>query len=157
LKFFTVSPSMSYEEKWYFEKLHWRYEQDERTGSFVAVADTIRGFNRIANYSLSVGMNTRIYGMYFFKRGSVKAVRHVINTSISFGFTPDVAGNKQYFQVLNRPSGPSLAYEPQEQFLARHQGFVYGGSALGRAGSIGFGIGNNVEMKVKAAKDTAER
>jgi hypothetical protein len=157
LKFFTVSPSMSYEEKWYFEKLHWRYEQDERTGSFVAVADTIRGFNRIANYSLSVGMNTRIYGMYFFKRGSVKAVRHVINPSISFGFTPDFSGNKQYFQVLNRPSGPSLAYEPQEQYLSRHQGFVYGGSALGRAGSIGFGIGNNVEMKVKAAKDTAER
>ena len=157
LRFFTMSPSLNYEEKWYFEKLNWRYVQDDRTGSYIAKADTVQGFNRIANYSMSVGTNTRIYGMYFFKRGKVKAIRHVINPSISFGLTPDFSHNDQYFQILNRPTGPNTAYAPKVEYLARHQGFVYGSSQLGKAGSIGFGIGNNLEMKVKGEKDTVER
>ena len=157
LKFFTMSPSLNYEEKWYFEKLDWRYVQDERTGSYIAKADTIQGFNRIANYSMSVGLNTRIYGMYFFKSGKVKAMRHVINPSISFGLTPDFSKNPNYFDILNRPSGNSPIYEPTIEYRARHEGFVYGSSTLGKAGSISFGIGNNLEMKVKSEKDTVER
>jgi hypothetical protein len=157
LKFFTMSPSLNYEEKWYFEKLNWRYVQDERTGSWIAKADTIQGFNRIANYSTSVGLNTRVFGMYFFKRGKVKAIRHVVNPSISFGLTPDFSQNNNYFQILNRPTGSSILYEPKTEYLSRHQGFVYGGSSMGRAGSIGFGLGNNLEMKVKGEKDTVER
>lgn len=157
LRFFTMSPSVSYEEKWYFEKLDWKYEQDARTGSWIAKADTIHGFNRIANYSTSLGMNTRVYGMYFFKRGRVKAIRHVINPFVSFGLTPDFSHNDNYFQVLNRPTGPNQLYEPKVEYLSRHQGFVYGGSTMGKAGSIGFGIGNNLEMKVKGEKDTVER
>jgi hypothetical protein len=157
LKFFTMSPSMNYEERWYFEKLNWRYVQDERTGSWIAKADTISGFNRVANYSVSVGLNTRVYGMYFFKSGKVKAIRHVINPNVSFGLTPDFSKNPNYFNVLNRPSGPSRLYEPTVEYLPRHQGFVYGSSSMGKAGSISFGIGNNLEMKVQSEKDTVER
>ncbi len=157
LRFFTMSPSVNYEEKWYFEKLNWHYVQDEKTGNYVAKADTVRGFNRISNYSMSVGLNTRVYGMYFFKSGKVKAIRHVINPSISFGLTPDFSKNPNYFNVLNRPGGPSDVYQPTVEYRSRHEGFVYGSSTMGRAGSIGFGIGNNVEMKVKSEKDTVER
>ena len=157
LRFFTMSPSMSYEEKWYFEKLNWRYVQDEETGNFVAQADTIRGFNRIANYSTSVGLTTRIYGFYAFKSGKVKAIRHVINPSISFGLTPDFANNPNYFNILNRPGGPALPYEPTVEYRSRHEGFVYGSSTMGKAGSINFGLGNNLEMKVMSEKDTVER
>lgn len=157
LKFFTVSPSVNYEERWYFEKLNWRYVQDENTGNFVAKADTLQGFNRIANYSMSVGLNTRMYGMYFFNSGKVKAIRHVINPSISLGLTPDFSQNSEYFNILNRPGGPSDVYEPSVEYRSRHQGFLYGGSTTGKAGSIGFGIGNNLEMKVKSEKDTVER
>jgi hypothetical protein len=156
LKFFTMSPSVNYEEKWYFEKLNWRYVKDAN-GNFVAKADTIQGFNRIANFSTSVGLNTRVYGMYNFKSGKVKQIRHVINPSISMGLTPDFSKNPNYFNVLNRPEGPSLVYRPDEEYKGRHDGFVYGGSGLGKAGSIGFGIGNNLEMKVKGEKDTVDR
>jgi hypothetical protein len=157
LRFFTMSPSVGYEEKWYFEKLNWRYVRDENTGNFVAKADTVQGFNRIANYNMSVGLNTRIYGMYFFKTGKVKAIRHVINPSISLGLTPDFSRNPEYFNILNRPGGPGELYKPTIEYRSRHQGFVYGGSTLGKAGSIGFGIGNNLEMKVMGEKDTVER
>ncbi len=148
LRFFTVSPSISYEEKWYFEKLDWKY--DIKNGAQTLVpADTIREFNRIANYSFSTGINTRIYGMYTFKKGNVKAIRHTINPSISFGYTPDFTKNDNYFQKINQ-NGKII-------YKARHEGFVYGASNTGKAGSIGFGVGNTVEMKVMNEKDTVAR
>lgn len=156
LRFFTVSPSVNYEEKWYFEKLDWKYVQEDN-GNFIAKADTIRGFNRIANYSTSISVNTRVYGMYFFKRGKVKAIRHVLNPSISLGLTPDFRNNPDYFNRLRKPSGPGLPFESTIEYRERHQGFAYGGSTTGKSGAIGFSLGNNLEMKVKSEKDTVER
>lgn len=156
LRFFTMSPSISFDERWYFEKLSWRYVKDDE-GTYTAKADTIKGFNRISNYSFSTGLNTRIYGTYFFKRGRVKAIRHVLNPSVSFGYTPDFSTNPDYFDVIIKPAGSSPVYEPQVLIKSRHDGFVYGGSNMGKSGSIGFGLGNNLEMKVMSEKDTAER
>ncbi|MBL7857869.1 MAG: LPS-assembly protein LptD [Cyclobacteriaceae bacterium] len=155
-RFFTMSPSVNYEEKWYFEKLSWRYVEDEN-GNYQAKADTIQGFNRISNYSVSAGINTRIYGTYFFKRGKVKAIRHIVNPNVSIGYTPDFSGNPDYFNVIVKPTGPSTVYLPQVTYKSRHEGFVYGGSSLGRSGAVGFGIGNNLEMKVKSEKDSVAR
>lgn len=148
LRFFTVSPSINYEEKWYFEKLDWKYNIVNNTPTLVA-ADTIHGFNRIANYSVSMGFNTRVYGMYAFRKGSVQAIRHVINPSISFGYTPDFTHNDNYFQAVNQ-NGKII-------YKSRHEGFAYGSSNTGKSGSIGFGIGNTLEMKVKNEKDTVAR
>jgi hypothetical protein len=156
LRFFTMSPSVSFDERWYFEKLNWRYVKDEK-GTYIAKADTVRGFNRISNYSASTSLNTRIYGTYFFKRGRVKAMRHVVNPSISFGYTPDFSTNPDYFNIITKPDGPSNIYRSQVTVKSRHEGFVYGGSGYGRSGSIGFGLGNNLEMKIKSPKDTTER
>jgi hypothetical protein len=149
LKFFTVSPSISLEEKWYFEKQNWAFNSD--SSAFV-ITDTTRQFNRITNYAFSTALNTRIYGMYFFNRpgSKVKAIRHIINPSISFGYTPDFSGNEDYFnRFVNK--------QKKTVYQSRHTGFVYGGSNIGESGSIGLALGNNLEMKVKAPKDTVER
>jgi hypothetical protein len=42
-------------------------------------------------------------------------------------------------------------------YMSRHQGAVYGESSTGNASSLGFSLGNNVEMKVKSEKDTVAR
>jgi hypothetical protein len=148
LKFFTLSPSVNYEEKWYFDRLNWKQNAD----TTIVIGDTSKVFNRVANYSFSAGLNTRIYGMYHIKNPNsrIKAIRHIINPSISFGYTPDFSVNKNYFQKFTDKAG-------NEVYKDRHQGFVYGGSGLGKSGNIGFGISNNLEMKVKAPKDTVER
>lgn len=147
-RFFTISPSVSYEEKWYFEKLSWKYDiiNNQRT---LVVADTIHGFNRIANYSVAAALNTRLYGTYNFKRGKVKAIRHTLNPTLSFGMTPNFTKNPNYFQAIN--DNGKITYK------ARHEGFVYGASTPGKSGAIGFGLGNSVEMKVKSEKDTVAR
>lgn len=149
LRFFTISPSFNYEEKWYGEQYSWRYNEEN-----VLEKSAEKGFHRIANYSVSAGLTTRIYGMYTMKNkaSSIKAIRHVINPSISFGYTPDFSKNREYFDTLRNPSNPKvLVY--QDRFL----GSVYGGSSIGRSGSIGFGIGNNLEMKVQKPQDSVSR
>ena len=148
-KYFTVSPGISYNERWYFEKLNW--QQTIVNGRSVFKADTIQEFNRIANYSFSTGVTTRIYGIFNFRKGNIKAIRHVINPSVSFGYTPNFTPNLEYFQKFNDP------ITGREIFKSRHEGFVYGGSDYGKSGSIGFGLGNNVEMKVQNADDSVAR
>ncbi|NJM25586.1 MAG: hypothetical protein HC859_08930 [Bacteroidia bacterium] len=148
LKYFTVSPSVSYEEKWYFKRLNWQYVKVDDSYRFVSTEE--KGFNRIANYSTSASMTTRLYGTYLFKRGNVKAIRHIINPSVSIGYTPDFTINDKYFQEFTDVNNNVV-------LKSRHEGFVYGSSTTGKSGSIGFGLGNNLEMKVKTARDTAER
>lgn len=148
LRFFTVSPSVNYEEKWYFEKLDWKYDVINNSPTLIA-ADTLHEFNRIANYSFSTAFNTRLYGMYSFKKGNVKAIRHTINPSMSVNFTPNFTKNDNYFQAINQNG--KISYK------SRHEGFVYGPSTTGKSGAIGFGLGNTLEMKVKNEKDTVAR
>src|SRR5690606_34327874 len=148
LRYFTVSPSVSYEEKWYGESFVWGKDVN---GNIVKT-DTVKGFNRISNYSFSTGLNTRIYGMYIMKNPNrkIKAIRHVMSPSISFGYTPDFSGNINYFQEIEDKTGKKV-------LKSRHEGSLYGGSNTGRSGSIGFGLGNNLEMKVKGAQDSVAR
>jgi hypothetical protein len=151
LRYLTVSPSVNYEEKWYGEQLTWGYNED----TLLVKTDTTKGFNRLANYSFSVGLTTRIFGMYSIKNkaSNVKAIRHIINPTISFGYTPDFTKNTQYFQKLVNPKDTTK----REFYQDRYQGFVYGGSSPGKSGSIGFGIGNNLEMKVQKPQDSVAR
>ena len=148
LKHFTFSPSVNYEEKWYGEAFDWAY--DERTETIVKT-DTTEGFNRIANYSFSVGLTTRIYGMYTMKNPNrkIKAIRHIMNPSVSFAYSPDFTKNTNYFSEIQTPDGV--------EYRSRHEGSLYGGSNTSQSGNIGFSLGNNLEMKVKSAKDTVAR
>jgi hypothetical protein len=160
LRFFTVSPSVSFEERWYFEKLNFKYIVPTNTID----VDTVHQFNRISNYSMSVSTTTRIYGMYFFKRPTsrIKAIRHVLNPSISYGYTPDFSQNSNYFQKLRTTTQVSNTVNAEESldsytYRSVHDGFVYGGSSVGKSSAVGFGLGNNLEMKIKGVKDTVER
>ncbi len=168
LRFLTISPSATYEEKWYGEQYRWGYDKDNH----LVRLDTAKGFHRISNYSFSASIATRIYGMYTSKKktSNVKAIRHIINPTLSFGYTPDFTTNTAYFQKLDKRvarsgTDPFVIDQPPSVDLPateyiyqdRYQGTVYGGSTPGRSGSIGFGIGNNVEMKVQKPQDSVAR
>ena len=151
LRFLTLSPSVNYEEKWYTEQFTFGYNDD----NLVVKTDTVRGFHRVANYSFSAGLTTRFYGMYTFKKktSNIKAIRHIINPNISFGYTPDFSNNGDYFQKMVHPLDTTERIIYQDRFT----GAVYGGSTLGRSGSIGFGIGNNLEAKIQKPADSVAR
>ena len=157
LKHFTLSPSINLDQTWYFDKLQWGI--DKETNKPI-IQDTIKTFNGIYNYSGSLSLTTRIYGNKNFKKGSIKAIRHLINPSISYSFQPDFGDPKyDYYQKLDIQT-----YDIKKQdtinhtyYQSRHQNFAYGSSKLGKSNTIGFGLNNNLEMKVKGKKDTVAK
>jgi hypothetical protein len=149
LRYFTLSPSFSYEERWYGERIDWAQDPLDST---IYQNGIIKDFSRVANYNASIGLTTRLYGMYLVKNPNkrVKAIRHVINPTVSFGYTPDFTVNENYFKAFTDKSGRTV-------YKSLHEGSVYGGSTTGKSSSMGFGIGNNLEMKVKSEKDSVAR
>ena len=96
---FTASPSINYEERWYFNKLQWGFNPENP--NIPVVTDTVNGFNRVYNYNASINIATRLYGTFNFKKGAVKAIRHVANPSVSFTYQPDFADEKfDFYQTL---------------------------------------------------------
>jgi hypothetical protein len=153
LRYFTMSPSFNYEEKWYGKRLTWEYNSDS---TLLVKKDTTGGFYRISNYSVSASLATRIYGMYYFKKktSKVKAIRHVINPTVGYSYTPDFQNNPNYFQRFEKYVNDTTT---NVTYQDRYEGFVYSGSGRGNSSAINFGIGNNLEMKVQGPQDSVAR
>lgn len=153
LKFFTFSPNFNYEERWYFERLAWSYNDSSR----VFTATKVDGFNRVFNYSGGIGMNTRIYGTYLTKNPNkrIRAIRHVINPSVSYSFQPDFGDPKYgYYQRFTTTDG---AGNTTDVLKSTYEGFVYGNATSGKSSALGMSLNNNIEMKVRSPKDTVDR
>ena len=106
--------------------------------------DTIQKFARARNLDLNVSLRTIVYGMYQFKSGAVKAIRHVITPNVGFTYNPGIAG---YNTVATNSNGGTAAYSIFE-------GAMFGTPALTKSGNVNMGLVNNLEMKVRSSKDT---
>ena len=120
LKYFTVSPSVNYNEIWYFKKLSYNYNELE-DGIEI---DTTNSFQRAWSYSSAFALSTRIYGTVFFKKGKIKAIRHVISPEISMSFSPDFTKPKfgYYENVQINSEGDTKLLSKYENFYSDHQG-----------------------------------
>ena len=144
LKYLNWTNSISYNARWHFNSIRKSYDAD----SGAVVTDTVWGFVTNRDVSFSSSLNTRLYGMFNFKKGYIRALRHVVNPSVSFNFRPDF-GNPAlgYWRTYVDANGQEQRYSIFEQD-------VYGGPSYGRSGNIAMNISNNLEIKVKSGKDT---
>lgn len=143
LKHFTISPRVNYTERWYFN-----YIQKKWNGESIDT-DTISGFKRAYNYNYSTSINTKIYGLVQFKKGLIKAIRHVITPSVSFNYTPDFSKSSFgfYESVVSDEAGNLQDY-------SIFQNGVYGSPSSGEQGNVRLSLSNILEMKVDNKKDT---
>lgn len=145
LKYFTVSPSVNYNEIWYLKKLSYNYNELENGIEI----DTTNSFQRAWSYSSAFAMSTRIYGTVFFKKGKVKAIRHVISPEISMSFSPDFTKPKfGYYENVQ------INREGDTKLLSKYENFLFGSPRIGSSASMNVYIGNNLEMKVVDKNDT---
>jgi len=141
----TISPSVSYEERWYGQRM---FKSWNNTSQKV---DTVRqrGFYTARQMSFGLGMSTRIFGTYKFKPTShLMAIRHEIRPSLSINYHPDFAG-KYYYTTKVDTSGRTMRF-------SQFDGGIIGSFSEGTFGGMGFGIDNLLEMKVKNTADTAD-
>jgi hypothetical protein len=156
LKYINMSPSFSYNERWYFSHIEKNYDPDRvfpnRFGILSHVrTDTIMGLKRSYQYAYSLSAATNIYGMFIPKnpKSKIKGIRHKISPSFSFSYNPDFGDPKYGFwkQVQKDSTG---AMEDYTIF----DGAIYGYAGRGAAGMVSLSVTNNLEMKVLDTKDT---
>lgn len=144
-KYFLLTPSLNYTERWNYKSVNRRYEPD----SGRVLTDTLTGFFRNNDYSFSLSMNTRLYGLKQFGRGKLAAIRHVMNPRLGYSLRPDFsAPNFGFFQEVQTDSLGNT------QFFSRFDGLGYGGPAPGRSGSFSLNVDNNLEAKIRQRTDT---
>ncbi len=146
-KWITVSPNFTFNEYWYFKTTEKTWDD---TNDTLLVNNDISGFSRGYSYQTSVGFSTILYGMKQFKKGKLMAIRHVMRPNISGVWKPDFNKNEKFGNrnVQTDTFGTISSYSIYESgILGRPSG--------GPQASLNFGMGNNLEIKVRSAKDTA--
>jgi lipopolysaccharide assembly outer membrane protein LptD (OstA) len=144
-KHLTISPSFSFTETWTMQTFNrsWDAEQNR------LVTDTVQQFKAGREYSLSAGTSTRVYGMFQFKKGKIRALRHVMNPSVNYSYRPDFSDPRYgYYQTVQIDTAGN------EARYSYFQGGVYPGPSGGKYSGMGFALGNTLEMKVASKKDT---
>lgn len=140
-----IFPSISYTERWYQKKFVRSWNDITKK------VDTSinRGIFTAREMSYGVGISTRIFGLFGFKKGSrVQAIRHEIRPTISANYKPDMNG-RSYYNTQIDTSG-------RKGRFSVYDGSLFGAFGEGKFGGLSFGIDNNIQMKVKNKKDTAE-
>ena len=151
-KYLNISPSVSYKERWYTNKITQQY--DEELGRIVP-KDTTYGFYRIYDYSASIAASTTLYGFFKplpFLGNKVEMIRHRFEPSISLSGQPDFgSAHFGYYDEFDYVDayGRNVHYT-----YSPFSHNTYGVPGQGKAGSVNFSIDNNIEMKVRSDKDS---
>lgn len=148
-KFLNFTVGMDYNERWYFDYLEKVYH--ETADTFYVEDVKKRGFKMVRDFGFNASFGTRVYGMFQFKKGKLKAIRHIVTPRINFNYRPDFGKERwgYYSTVQNNPNGTTIEY-------SRYSNGLYGNASKGATGSIGFNLENNLEIKVRSAKDTVK-
>lgn len=154
LKYFNFSTALNMNDRMYFSYIHKEYvdevieDGDTIPGHYRT--DTVYNFANAFDFNLSAGINTRLYGMYQFKKGPVMAIRHMMTPSVSFSYTPDFGA--PFWGYYRAIENDTATVNPSKYSI--FQGGIYGGPPGAESGLVTISLANNLEMKVRNRKDT---
>jgi hypothetical protein len=151
--YFNISPSIGYVEKWYnkrIEKYSIAVEDRSNKGKMKdsVITKDLHEINMVRSFSTSVGVSTKLYGVFQPGILGIEAVRHTLTPSVSYNYTPDFSEDKWgYYGKYRLNDGSVVKYN-------KYDNEVYGGAGSGESQSISFQLGNIFEMKT--AKDPSD-
>ena len=151
LNYLNVTPSVSYGMNWFFRESE-AFFNPETNSVETTMSSPLSTLGATHNYSGSVSMSTRLYGMYNFgKYHKLQAVRHVISPSVSMSFSPDKAKAFNGWRTLEYVDtlGVKRTYE-----YNKYQGQMNSVPGKGSSATMSLSIGNNLEAKIRDPKDT---
>lgn len=139
-KYFTISPSVTYNERWFFQNLDKKWNNETQNLD----VDTTYGFYSNRDVNASVNMNTTLYGLVQFKKGPIRGIRHTFNPTVGFSYKPKLSNNDIGYYG---PNGTRASYNHDDLS-------IYGKPPTENTGALNYGFGNTLEMKVRSKKDT---
>ncbi len=157
LKYFTLSTSINMTDRMYSQSSRISWSDDtlvqgnDTVVGYIQV-DTVTGFHNAFDFSLSTSLTTRLYGMLRFKKGPLRAIRHVFTPSVGLSYVPDFGNeNLGYYDTYIDKEGNEVKYSIFQNNYFRS---VYGTPPGQESGRINFSFANNLEIKVRSRKDT---
>jgi hypothetical protein len=141
----VISPSVSYSQVWIAQK----FRRSWNAAANKVDTTITKGLFIDQQASFGLGFNTALFGVYHFKGKKITAIRHVIRPSIGFSYKPDLS--KQHFYNTQVDATGYVAR------FSEFEGALYSGYGEGKTGGLSFQLDNNLEMKLRTKKDTAER
>ena len=151
LKYFMLNPSLNYNERWYFKTINKTWQPVQDTIPAYLKTDTVKGFKRAGDYMVSIPFTTKLYGFFQSRNSNAKiiALRHMLTPSVSYSYRPDYSKQKYgYYKTVQKDTAG------QTETYSIFSNSMFGGPNSGKYGAISLNLGNNLEMKVRAKKDT---
>jgi len=146
LKYFSLTTGASYNEVWNFEKVNKYY--DEVNLEEITTID--KGFASYRTYNFSTSLGTTLYGMYNFDKEEtdkkIKAIRHVVRPSVSYNINPAF---DQYYESYKKNVITADGTTVEDVEYSPFENSIYGSPGKTFSSSVGFGIGNSIEAKVR--------
>lgn len=168
-KYLSITPSISFNDRMFFSRVDqsWNEELNQ------VQKDTVMGFYNVYDFNASVSMSTKLYGFYIpFRKwfgDKVDRFRHVMTPSVSFSYHPDFG--KDYWAkryggfhgsydrlITTKDAAGNIVPKLDENGLPIYEVVHYSrfkeAPSRGAAATLGFSLGNNLEMKLRNDKDT---
>ncbi len=150
-KYLNVAPTVSYGMNWFFRKSE-AYFDPETNSVKTEMGKQFGTFGATHNYSGSLSMSTRIYGMYNFgKYHKIQALRHVVSPSVSMSFSPEKGKAFNGWRTFNYVD--TLGVQKSYDYNI-YQGQINSAPGKGKSATMSISLGNNLEAKVRDMKDT---
>lgn len=144
----SLTPSLKYKGLLYFYSSHKEWDPEEKAviESRINQAQYVHALSP----NISLTYNPQIFGMYEFKRGKIKTIRHVVKPTMSLSYRPDLGyDDSDYFMEYQYDSTGR-----EKEYNIFGDGLYSLPNVAGQYGSMNFSLGNGIEMKVYDSADS---
>jgi len=135
LRYLTITPNINVTEDWFAEWLDYRWENN------ALVPDNRNRLRQRFTYSLGVGANTKLYGIFLNPFSVGADFRHTMTPQISLTYHPDFSEPRWgYYGSLQIPDSTVYTWD-------KFQGNVFGATPVGEQRTLGLQLTNLFQMK----------
>ncbi len=156
-KYLNITPRFDYAEQWFFKE-----ETIDFGPVYTTVNDTTidttytsssfdNGFYARRNFNASLALSTKVTGIYTFKKGNLKAIKHLFTPSVTYNYRPNFSDPiwNYYNSYYDENIGKVVDYNQYTK------GGVYESPGNRELNSLTIALDNRFDMKVHNKKDTA--
>jgi len=148
LKYIAIRPSISFREEWITK--YYDADSVDIQGNPITKHE-VQTFRARRTASLSLSANTKLYGLFPIRIGSLQAIRHTITPSIGFSFQPDYSKplfgyEFGYFKTLKDSEGKEHLFDP-------FRGTQIGATSRQERRNLNLSIKNVFQAKVKQGEE----
>ena len=141
--YFNFTPNFSYNEKWYNKYTVEEMIKFPLTGNDTLNIRDAHKINFVRTFNMGISTQTKFYGIFNPDILGVASIRHTVNPSISYNYSPDFSKpGWGYYSSYVDTNGIVRKYD-------KFQREIFGGVPVGEQQNLSFSLTNIFEMKTK--------